>query len=336
MACSHPVYLKDQNITVPCGKCFYCRRKYVLMWSLRLTHELITYNNNAVFVTLTYNEENLPSDKSVSVRDVQLFIKRLRKYYSDIKIKYFCVSEYGSENRTFRPHYHLIIYGLNFDDTKEEVFKHSAIFTKNIWKKGFCKVKPCHQNTIGYTLKYIMKNVLYENKNLIKKGLKVNFSLKSKGLGLDYLLQNWERYAYCNYVSYKKYKLGLPRYYRDKLIENGYLHPGFPTWKHQVFLKNLVPDIFKKLREIYGDNYTNAYNTIESYFTGQERDPNWFKYSDRFEYGDLNLEGNHKTHFFYHYLSYIRDKSIKDEIEFFTVYSPKKKIHKKGVYYGNT
>ena len=79
MACVRPVYLKEKNIIVPCGKCFYCRRKYILMWSLRLQHELITYDNKAVFVTLTYDNENLPPDKSVSVRDVQLFVKRLRK-----------------------------------------------------------------------------------------------------------------------------------------------------------------------------------------------------------------------------------------------------------------
>ena len=336
MACTHPVYLKEQNIIVPCGKCFYCRRKYILMWSLRLTHELLTYNNKAVFVTLTYNDDNLPADKSVSVRDVQLFIKRLRKYYIDKKLKYFCVSEYGSENRTFRPHYHLIIYGISFNDTKEEVFKHSALFTKKIWKKGFTTVKPVHQNTIGYTLKYIMKNTLYENKRILKKGLKINFSLKSKGLGFDYLIQNWEKYIYANYIPYKKYKIGVPRYYRNKLIDLGYMHPEFPTWKHRTFLDNLVPDIFKKLREIYGSDYTNAYKTIESYYTGQERDPNWFNYPSNFYPGCNEIDGNHKQHFFYHYLMYIRDKSIKDELEFFTVFSPKKKIHKKGVYYGNT
>ena len=206
MACTHPVYLKEQNITVPCGKCFYCRRKYILMWALRLTHELISYDNKAVFVTLTYNDDNLPHDKSVSVRDVQLFIKRLRKYYNDIKIKYFCVSEYGSEKRTFRPHYHLIVYGLTFENTKAEVFKHSAIFTKKIWKKGFTTVKPVHQETISYTLKYIMKNVLYENNRVIKKGLKPNFSLKSKGLGFDYLIENWTKYVYATYIPFKKYK----------------------------------------------------------------------------------------------------------------------------------
>ena len=336
MSCTHPVYLKEQDIIVPCGKCFYCRRKYILMWSLRLTHELITYENKAVFVTLTYNDENLPPDKSVNVRDIQLFIKRLRKYYSGIKIKYFCVSEYGSEKRTLRPHYHLIIYGLTFDNTKEEVFRHSAIFTKYIWKKGFTTVKPVHCNTIGYTLKYIMKNVLYENKQLVKKGLKVNFSLKSKGLGLDYLLNNWRDYVYANYIPFKKYKIGVPRYYRDKMIQLGFMHPEFPTWKHRTFLDNLIPDIFKQLRDYYGENYTNPYKTIKSYFTGPERDPDWFKYSDKHRIGDTRIEGNHKQHFFYHYLCIVRDKAVKDEIEFFSVFSPKKKIHKRGVYYGNT
>ncbi len=336
MACTHPIYLKEQDLVVPCGKCFYCRRKYVLQWSLRLTHELISYNNNAVFITLTYNDDNLPSDKSVNVRDVQLFIKRLRKYYPDRKLKYFAVSEYGSSKKTFRPHYHLIVFGLSCDNTKEAVFRMSGIFTKNIWKKGFTTVKPVHENTIQYTVKYILKNTLRDNLKLIKFGYKSNFSLKSKGLGLNYLLENWTKFVYVKHISYKKYLLGVPRFYRDKLIEKGLMLPDYPQSIHKEYLDNLVPEIFNTLRKVRGLSYTNPYQTINSYFTGYERDPDWFKYPDNFDGSNFTLEGNHKEHFFYHYLLYLRDKSHKDEIEFFSTVSVKKKIHNNGVYYGNT
>lgn len=58
------------------------------------------------FVTLTYNDENLPAD-GVSKTEIQLFMKRLRSRVSK-KIRYFAVGEYGE--RFKRPHYHLVLF----------------------------------------------------------------------------------------------------------------------------------------------------------------------------------------------------------------------------------
>lgn len=95
--CANPIYVKKTGILVPCGKCLKCRSKYRLQWQLRLQHELDSYNGVAMFLTLTYDEKYLPYNNSLDKRDVQLFIKRLRKYYSDINIKYFAVGEYGTK-----------------------------------------------------------------------------------------------------------------------------------------------------------------------------------------------------------------------------------------------
>jgi len=69
--------------------------------------EAAQYNDNT-FATLTYSDENLPDDRSVSPREVQLFIKRLRFGYP-VKFRYFAVGEYGEESG--RPHYHLALFG---------------------------------------------------------------------------------------------------------------------------------------------------------------------------------------------------------------------------------
>lgn len=56
-----------------------------------------------------------------SVRDAQLFLKRLRKYlsyYTDEKIKYYLCAEYGPVH--FRPHYHLLLF-FNEKPTKHYV-----------------------------------------------------------------------------------------------------------------------------------------------------------------------------------------------------------------------
>ena len=66
-------------------------------------------------MTLTYRNEFLPNDNQLSVRDVQLFIKRVRKllgteigyeYVRPIKVIYS--GEYGKKN-TKRPHYHIAL-----------------------------------------------------------------------------------------------------------------------------------------------------------------------------------------------------------------------------------
>lgn len=64
------------------------------------------------FVTLTYDEEALPRDNSVSPREVGLFIKRFRKILDNKgrgRIRYFAVGEYGETSG--RPHYHLAVFG---------------------------------------------------------------------------------------------------------------------------------------------------------------------------------------------------------------------------------
>lgn len=60
-------------------------------------------------MTLTYNTQSLPVDGSVSLRDVQLFLKRLRHALRGRRIRYFLAAEYGDAYK--RPHYHVVLFG---------------------------------------------------------------------------------------------------------------------------------------------------------------------------------------------------------------------------------
>lgn len=68
-----------------------------------------TQHGENCFLTLTYNDDNLPDDKSLNPKHVQDFLKRLRRRIEPKKIRYFAVGEYGET--THRPHYHLVLFG---------------------------------------------------------------------------------------------------------------------------------------------------------------------------------------------------------------------------------
>lgn len=114
MQCAHPVWIKTREglrKEVACGNCVQCRIARSREWAVRCLNESLYWAHSS-FVTLTYNDDNLPDNGSLCKDDLQKFVKRLRKSLSSDgrKIKYFASGEYGE--KTHRPHYHLIVFGM--------------------------------------------------------------------------------------------------------------------------------------------------------------------------------------------------------------------------------
>jgi len=82
---------------------------------MRCEHERQLHARSC-FITLTYNDEWLPEDWSLDVSVFQRFMKRLRNRFGS-GIRFFHCGEYG--DRYGRPHYHAIIFGMDFDDKRE-------------------------------------------------------------------------------------------------------------------------------------------------------------------------------------------------------------------------
>lgn len=99
---------------VACGKCSLCKEKKSNDWSSRVSLECEAHEHLPLMVTLTYNNEHLPL-AGVMKTEVQKFLKRLRVNLArngyDDKFRYILCSEYGSKRG--RPHYHLLIFGLD-------------------------------------------------------------------------------------------------------------------------------------------------------------------------------------------------------------------------------
>ena len=118
-----------ETFHVPCGNCMACRLEYSRQWANRCMMEAM-YHKDCCFVTLTYDDIHIPrrtcrrsGSNSCSIvyslcqRDLQLFFKRLRKAFPACVIRYFGCGEYGPT--TLRPHYHVILFGVDFPDRVE-------------------------------------------------------------------------------------------------------------------------------------------------------------------------------------------------------------------------
>lgn len=82
-----------------------CRIDRKRLWTHRISLESRSHASS-VFVTLTY--ENSPPNESLNSKDTQDWLKRIRKSFGH-PLRYFLVGEYGDSS--FRPHYHLALFG---------------------------------------------------------------------------------------------------------------------------------------------------------------------------------------------------------------------------------
>lgn len=152
-----------RELKLPCGQCIGCRLERSRQWAIRCVHESQLYDNN-VFVTLTYNDDNVPLDNSLNYRHFQLFMKRLRKLKRGVRF-YMC-GEYG-ENYG-RPHFHACLFNCFFDD--RVVFRRlssgSVLYTsavlESLWPYGFSSIGDVTFESAAYVARYVMKKVTGE------------------------------------------------------------------------------------------------------------------------------------------------------------------------------
>lgn len=127
---------------------------------MRCIHEASLYKKNC-FITLTYNDENLPEDRSLNVKHYQLFMKRLRKKYGE-NIRFFHCGEYGEQYG--RPHYHACIFNHDFADRRLwKVQNGVSLYTSSdldsLWGLGFCSVGDVTYESAAYVARYILKKI---------------------------------------------------------------------------------------------------------------------------------------------------------------------------------
>ena len=205
-----------------CGCCPECLAKRARQWSLRAAMQAKV--SISCMVTLTYDQYvrdekgNIVGEqlvlRHVAKRDVQLFVKRLRKHFKNNKIKYLITAEYGK--RTHRPHYHALLFGVDFSD---KIFcktskRGNPIYRSNtlekLWKHGICTVDAINvtAKVARYCTKYCAKDGRSDD----------TFMLFSRGIGESELLRLFNGRSY--WLDGKEYP--IPRQIWQKVISQKY------------------------------------------------------------------------------------------------------------------
>lgn len=159
--------LKGNNykgFQLPCGRCGGCRLERSRQWAVRCMNEASLYEDNC-FVTLTYSEKYLPEDGSLNKKVVQDFIKRLRFEFKDRRIRFFYCGEYGEEKQ--RPHYHLIIFNLDFQDkyywkTRNGYRYYRSPTLEKLWEFGNSCIGDVTFESCAYVARYCVKKITGE------------------------------------------------------------------------------------------------------------------------------------------------------------------------------
>lgn len=207
MTCTKPIEI-DGALSFPCGKCMHCRIQRTQEWTIRIMHESL-YWDKIVFITLTYDDENVPVNGSLEPEEFTLWMKRFRKDLGR-KIKIFGNGEYGDKNG--RPHYHVIVFGASVDDFEQH---HSlpGKFQHRSWLYGFLDVKAFEEFRARYVAGYITKKLYGEMADEVYGGAHPPFQRSSHGLGKMWAIDHKDSIQENQCIFFKGVRMNVPRYY---------------------------------------------------------------------------------------------------------------------------
>ncbi|QCS37053.1 replication initiation protein [Tortoise microvirus 46] len=170
--CIAPVYTPSRQL-VGCRNCWQCRADRVNDLVGRCIAEQ-RVSDGTLAVTLTYRGD-VPEAAVLKYRDVQLFLKRLRK--AGYAVRYICAGEYGSAKG--RAHWHIVLF---FRGAVPEVPLERRTEWKH-WPHGFSYFQEATPQGFRYLLKYALKD---QSKDVAKRNLAMSkFPLP---LGSEYFI----------------------------------------------------------------------------------------------------------------------------------------------------
>lgn len=216
----------------PCRKCLPCRLNIAREKALRAYHESQTCGDS-IFLTLTYNDENLKSPK-LQYLDFQLFMKSLRELRTrnvtdpdlkkQLRINYIVTGEYG--DKTKRPHWHALIFNYKPADAKlwrqtdrgDREYKSKEI--DQLWKRGNALFGDVTIDSANYVARYAAKKLVHGH-DQEHDFHPIHKTSSLHAIGKSWIEKHWEQTFSLGYVHLpNKEKTKIPRYYEDWLKKN--------------------------------------------------------------------------------------------------------------------
>lgn len=222
----------EASIELPCGQCIGCRLERSRQWAMRCLHEASLHESNA-FITLTYDDFNLPPGGSLIYQDFQKFMKRLRKRIG-CKVRFYVGGEYGSQG-TMRPHFHACLFGYDFPDkiyykktgSGEKIYTSKLL--ESLWPYGLSSVGNVTFESAAYIARYCVQKVtgdlaeahyrvITDDGEIINRTPEFNRMSLKPGIGSDWLKKYSADVYPRDYVIIRGVKVKPPKYY-DVLFE---------------------------------------------------------------------------------------------------------------------
>lgn len=188
--CSKP-YIPSNGIPCPCGQCRGCLTNRKQLWTHRIILESHAHEQNA-FITLTYNDENLPLNDegtpTLKKRDLTLFIKRLRSKLPQ-KLRYYAVGEYGANGtRGINPHFHVCLFGADERYTQEihdSWITETGSGTTEGQSLGHTFTGSLTPQSAAYVAGYVQKKSKYNSDMYEELNIVPEYATMSQGIGRD-------------------------------------------------------------------------------------------------------------------------------------------------------
>ena len=183
-------------------------------------------------------------------RDLDLFLKRLRSYYPDEKLRYYAVSEYGPTS--FRPHWHLLLFS-----NSERFSKTVCENVSKAWSYGRCDASLSRGFAASYVASYVNSFVALPDFYTQMPKVVRPKSFHSIGFTESNLFPRKVRVAEVDEVA-------------DKCLDgvcverNGYFHTIKPPWP---YLLRLFPRFSDAIRK----SPSSVHQLLFAAFTAPER-----------------------------------------------------------------
>lgn len=226
---------------LPCGQCVGCRLERSRQWAIRIMKEA-RLHERLCFLTLTYSDEHLkftkfdPPRATLYPRDVQLFLKRLRRYFAPNRLRYFQCGEYGDDK--MRPHYHMILFGEDFIKDRYQIENSRSGFPqwesptltklwcseKELLPMGRCTISDVSFESAAYVARYVLKKISGPGASFILRGAVPEFVTMSRrpGIGSAYFEEYVDEiYSHDEIIPAPGRPPSLPPKYFDRLLERG-------------------------------------------------------------------------------------------------------------------